>query len=74
MVRPGRDRLCECVQVDETYVGGRKSGKRGRGAEGKALVAIGVEDKTPQGMGRVRLQHLKDASGKSLGEFVQTMI
>ena len=74
MVRPGRDRLCGCVQVDETYVGGRKSGKRGRGAEGKALVAIGVEDKTPQGMGRVRLQHLQDASGKSLGGFVQTMI
>ena len=74
MVRPGRDRLCGCVQVDETYVGGRKSGKRGRGAEGKALVAIGVEDKTPQGMGRVRLQHLQDASVKSLGGFVQTMI
>ena len=51
MVRLGRDRLCGCVQVDETYVGGRKSGKRGRGAEGKALVAIGVEDKTPKGMG-----------------------
>lgn len=74
MVRPGRDRLCGCVQVDETYVGGRKSGKRGRGAEGKALVAIGVEDKTPKGMGRIRLQHLKDASGESLGGFVQAMI
>ena len=65
MVRPGRDRLCGCVQVDETYVGGRKSGKRGRGAEGKALVAIGVEDKTPKGMGRIRLQHLRDASEKA---------
>ena len=74
MVRPGRYRLCGCVQVDETYVGGRKSGKRGRGAEGKALVAIGVEDKTPKGMGRIRLQHLKDASGESLGGFVQAMI
>jgi len=38
MVRPGRDRLSGCVQVDETYVGGRKPGKTGRGAEGKALV------------------------------------
>ena len=74
MVRLGRDRLCGCVQVDETYVGGRKSGKRGRGAEGKALVAIGVEDKTPKGMGRIRLQHLRDASGESLGGFVQAMI
>lgn len=46
MVRPGRDQLAGPVQVDEIYVGGRKKpGKRGRGAAGKALVAIAVEDK-----------------------------
>jgi ribosomal protein L37AE/L43A len=49
MVRPERDRLSGCVQVDETYIGGRRSGKRGRGAEGKALVVIGVEDKGSKG-------------------------
>jgi ribosomal protein L37AE/L43A len=75
MVRPGRDQLSGCVQVDETYVGGRKKGgKRGRGAEGKALVVIGVEDKAPRGIGRIRLQHVVDASAESLGGFVQTMI
>jgi len=74
MVRPGRDRLSGCVQVDETYVGGRKSGKRGRGAEGKALVVIGVEDKSPNGIGRIRLKHVADASAESLGGFVQEMI
>lgn len=63
MVRPGRDRLSGYIQVDETYVGGRKKGgKRGRGAEGKALVVIGVEDKAPKGIGRIRLQHVADAS------------
>jgi len=68
MVRQGRDRLSGYVQVDETYVGGRKKGgKRGRGAEGKALVVIGVEDKAPKGIGRIRLQHVADASAKSLG-------
>jgi hypothetical protein len=75
MVRPGRDQLSGCVQVDETYVGGRKKGgKRGRGAEGKALVVIGVEDKAPRGIGRIRLQHVVDASAESLGGFVQAMI
>jgi transposase-like protein len=74
MVRPGRDRLSGYVQVDETYVGGRKSGKRGRGAEGKALVVIGVEDKSPNGIGRIRLKHVADASAESLGDFVQEMI
>lgn len=74
MVRPGRDRLSGCVQVDETYVGGRRAGKRGRGAEGKALVAIAVEDKTPKGIGRIRLQQIPDASAVSLGSFVQSMI
>ena len=31
------------VEVDETYIGGRRPGKRGRGAEGKTIVAGMVE-------------------------------
>ena len=75
MVRPGRDRLAGCVQVDETYVGGRKKpGKRGRGAAGKTLVAIAAEDKAPQGIGRIRLQVLPDASAASLARFAEAAI
>jgi transposase-like protein len=69
MVRPGRERLSGTVEVDETYVGGTKAGKRGRGAEGKALVAIAVEDKDGE-IGRVRLRRIPDASAKSLAPFV----
>jgi len=43
MVRPGRDRLSGTVEVDETYVGGKKPGRRGRGAEGKTVVMGMVE-------------------------------
>lgn len=43
MVFPGRNRLTGKVEVDETLVGGKKAGKRGRGAEGKLLVVITVE-------------------------------
>lgn len=73
MVRPHRERLSGTIEVDETYVGGQKPGKRGRGAAGKALVGIAVEDKGEEGIGRIRLQHLEDASAASLGPFVQSI-
>jgi transposase-like protein len=69
MVRPGRDRLRGVVEMDETYVGGEKPGKRGRGALGKALVAVAVEDKGGKGMGRIRLVVVPDASRQSLSAF-----
>lgn len=73
MVRPNRDRLTGVIEVDETYVGGKKPGKRGRGAAGKALGGIAVEDKGDEGIGRIRLQHLQDASAASLEPFVQAI-
>lgn len=65
MVRPGRDRLVGPVQVDETYIGGPRSGKRGRGAAGKTLVLVAVEVKDKLS-GRIRLHKVKNASGASL--------
>jgi transposase-like protein len=65
MVRPGRDRLSGTVEVDETYVGGKKPGKRGRGADGKTLVVVAVEDKGNR-LGRIRLRRVADASAASL--------
>jgi len=65
MVRPGRDRLMGTVEVDETYIGGKHPGKRGRGAEGKSLVIIAVEDKGNR-LGRIRLHKVKNASAQSL--------
>lgn len=70
MVRPGREMLSGTVQVDETYLGGKRSGKRGRGAEGKTVVGIAVEDKGDDGIGRIRLAKLSDASADSLNSFL----
>jgi transposase-like protein len=73
MVRPGRDRLSGTVQVDETYIGGEKPGKRGRGAEGKTLVLIAAQE-DGKITGRIRLKQIADASAESLEMAVQEMV
>jgi len=73
MVRPGRDRLLGTVEVDETYIGGKKPGKRGRGAAGKTLVVVAVEDKGDK-IGRIRLRRVADASAASLIPAVQESV
>ena len=73
MVRPGRDRLSGSIQVDETYIGGEKPGKRGRGAEGKSLVVIAAQEHG-EATGRIRLKQVADASGDSLEAAVQETI
>lgn len=73
MVRPGRDRLSGTVQVDETYIGGEKLGKRGRGAEGKTLVLIAAQE-DGKITGRIRLKQIADVSAASLEMAVQEMV
>jgi len=74
MVRPGRDRLSGAIEMDETYIGGEKPGKRGRGALGKALVAVAVEDKGGDGIGRIRLAVIPNASQESLTTFTKETV
>jgi len=70
MVRPGRERLSGNVEVDETYIGGKKTGERGHGAAGKSLVLIVVEGKENH-LGRIRLRRVPNASAVSLEPAVQ---
>jgi len=74
MVRPDRDSLSGVVEVDETYVGGKKHGKRGRGADGKMIVMVAVEDKGDAGIGRIRLRYVSDASAENLHPFIKDTI
>lgn len=75
MVRPNRDKLIGEVEVDETYIGGKESGKgkQGRGAETKSLVVVATECKGKQ-IGRVRFKIIHDASGEELIQFIQNNI
>ena len=70
MVRPGRERLCGRVEVDETYVGGEEEGTYGRQTDKKAIVAVAVEVREPRGFGRVRLKRVPDVSAAALVPFV----
>lgn len=69
----GRDQALQLfglVEVDETYIGGRKpGGKRGRGTT-KELV-VGMVEVQPRKLGRARFQHVPDAAGVVLGAAVR---
>ncbi|MBN1837793.1 MAG: IS1595 family transposase [Spirochaetales bacterium] len=69
MVRPGRDGLCGAVEIDETYLGGLEEGVSGRETEKKALIAVAAEE-DGDGIARVRLQNIPDASMCSPHTFV----
>jgi hypothetical protein len=69
MVCRTRELLAGAVQVDETVVGGVKSGGGRRNLDGKALVVIAVESHDG-GPGRVRMRRIPDASAEVLTDFV----
>jgi len=69
MIRIGREPLSGRVEVDETYIGGEEQGRPGRWIEDKALVVIAAEE-DGNGIGRIRLKHIRNASGASLIPFV----
>jgi transposase-like protein len=73
MVRPGRDQLSGSIEVDETYFGGPKPGKCGRGAAGKTLVLVAAQ-KDGKRIGRIRLKRVPNASGESLCSAVKESI
>ena len=73
MVYPNRTKLSGVVEIDETYIGGEdEGGKRGRGADNKSLVVIGIELLEGRNqLGRVRMQMVLDASQESLHGFIK---
>ena len=73
MIRQGRERLSGKVEFDEAYIGGVREGKRGRGADGKQIVFIAVENKDitvdnkkRSSLGRIRLLCIPDVTAESL--------
>jgi transposase-like protein len=57
------------VEMDETYLGGKRHGKRGRGAEGKEIV-IGIRERE----GNLRFFHAEDVKSGTLAKYVEEHI
>lgn len=74
MVRDGREMLSGLVEVDEVFLGGVKPGIRGRGAIGKVLILVAVEDKGKVGLGRIRIEIISDASATTLRTAIKKMV
>jgi transposase-like protein len=74
MIHADRNPLQGEVEVDEALIGGVRSGKRGRGAEGKELVVIAAECSGLKRVGRIRMQRIPDASAESLERFIKENI
>ena len=69
MVRSGCERLTGVVEVDETFIGGPEPGRRGRGALGKTMVEVAVEQ-DGRALGRCRMQVIGDIGAPTLREFL----
>jgi len=62
-------KLSGSVEVDETYIGGKRTGKRGRGAEGKSIVAGAVERK-----GKVSAVKVPNVKGITLRNVIRERV
>jgi transposase-like protein len=69
-IRFDREKLSGKIEADEFYIGGQRSGKRGRGSENKCAVVAAVERQGKR-LGRLRLQVIEDCSGDELIPFVE---
>ncbi|CAJ0708084.1 MULTISPECIES: IS1595-like element ISRsy1 family transposase [Ralstonia] len=79
MVRPDRERLKGCVEVDETYLAitdreAPISAVNRKNRTSKVLVILAVEMLQPKGFGRIRLQRIHNDGAECVIPFVQASI
>ena len=76
--RDKRYRLRGILEFDDAYVGGEQEGKRGRGAEGKAPIAVAVEERIDKEgdikPGYAAMEVLDSVSGKEINRFAEKHI
>jgi transposase-like protein len=77
-VNPERERLHGAVEVDETFLGGVRHGRRGRelfeGMEGKFVVLGAIEVRPNHRPARLRLRHVEDLRARTLLKFLEDCV
>jgi hypothetical protein len=73
MVRPERELLAGTVELDQSFLGGRSTGKRGPSTD-KAPITIAVERDERGRLGRVRLELADRPGGRDMVEFATAVI
>jgi ISXO2-like transposase domain/Transposase zinc-ribbon domain len=73
MVRPDREQLSGVVELDETFVGGRSTGKQGASTD-KIPIMVAVERLGPHRLGRVRFGIDRAPGSLDLITFAQASI
>lgn len=68
LMKQGTNPLGGMIEADETYVGGKRHGKRGRGAEGKTIV-FGVVERE----GGVKAKVVEDTKASTIIPMLQAM-
>lgn len=66
-------RLQGIIELDDAYIGGKHSGKRGRGAKGKTPILVAVEYRDPKA-GFVAMKVVPTISSKSVEKFVENSV
>jgi hypothetical protein len=73
MVRPDRELLDGVVELDQSFVGGRATGKRGPSTD-KAPITIAVERDERGRLGRVRLELADKVGGLDMIDFASDVV
>ena len=63
-------RLHDLIEIDDAFVGGRRSGKRGRGAAGKSPVLVAIESRDSRA-GFIAMQQVSAVTKEAVAKFVQ---
>ena len=66
-------RLTQTIELDDAFIGGKKAGKRGRGAEGKSSVLVAIENLDGKS-GFVAMEVIDSVSKNNISDFTKRRI